>query len=306
MVTNASRGRAVQVPGARSAVGRGRARPLVVCLLVLALAPAIVRSQTGTPKPSRPPSKQMFVRHVPNFVTLALDSAIVRIRTLDRGVVDSLVPSPAPSGIVIRQWPDTTVRLADVRTIYLVVSSGQRPNAVVRVPPVRGLSIARATALVTGANLRVRLDSPIASSDRSKAVVRDQVPRGNSIVQRGSLVTLTPSVPSIAALPWWRQVLALLDTTPWIVAGVVVGLLLLSVPVIRYFWPTSPRIVLTSGVGSAHTSIAFTGPNGPQNASPATIDRDAVELVAQLSTASHTVIAVAKNDDLIRGDSHDD
>lgn len=226
----------------------------------------MVGAQTGTPKPQQPSAQQMFVRHVPNFVTMARDSAVIRIRRLDRGVVDSLVPDPAPSGVVVRQWPDTTARLADVRTIYLVVSSGQRPKSVVRVPPVTGLSIARATALVT----------------------------------------LTPSVPTIAALPWWRRVLALLGTTPWIVAGVVVGLLLLSVPVIRYFWPTPPRVVFTSGVGSTRTSIAFTGPVGPPNASPATVDRDAVELIAQLSTASHTVIAVATNDDLICGDSHDD
>ena len=264
MVANASRGRAAQVLGERSAMGPSRARPLLVCLLVLTLAPALVRAQTGAPKPLKPLSQQMFVRHVPNFVSLALDSAVVMIRRLDRGVVDSLVPDPAPSGIVIRQWPDTTARLADVRTIYLVVSSG---------PP-------------------------------RKPVPVVQVPRGNSIVQRGS--PLTPFVPAPPPLPWWRQLLGLLDTTPWIVAGTVIGLLLLSVPVIRYFWPKPPRIVFTSGVGSARTSIAFIGPDLPPNAPPPTIDRDAVELVAQLSTAFHTVIAVTANDDLIRGDSHDD
>ncbi len=263
----------------------------------------MLRAQTATPKPHQPTSQQMFVLHVPNFVTLTRDSAVVMIRRLDRGVVDSLVPGVEPSGIVIRQWPGTTAPLADVRTIYLVVSSGQRLKPVVRVPTVTGLSIDSATALVKGAKLRVKLDSPIAASDSPKAVVREQAPLGNSIVQRWSLVTLTPFVP---ALPWWRRLLGLLDTKPWIVAGTVVGLLLLSVPVIRYFWPTPPRIVFTSGVGAARTSIAFTGPPGPANAPPATIDRDAVELVAQLSTTSHTAIAVAKNDDLIRGDSHDD
>ncbi len=201
-------------PGAPTTVPQvaGASLPASVAALeraALRAAPAEVYSETvakGTvisadPRPGSQVGKQTSVSlvvskgperyTVPRLVGRPADAAADALAplTLRVGVRTEEWSETVPAGTVMRQSPDDGASVKRGAVVTIVVSKGRQP---IPVPSVQGQPVAKATAAVEGAGLRVARAADVNSDTVAAGSVVSASPTGGTLF-RGDTVTLTVS-----------------------------------------------------------------------------------------------------------------
>lgn len=131
---------------------------------------------------------------VPNVVGLADDQALIRLQSAGLKGRTVKLASTKPKDQVIRQLPPGGSQAKKDSTVVLTVSTGP---SLVKVPTVRGLTEASATATLD--RLGLRLSVSRIPSKQPKGIVISQEPPPGTKVPKGSIVGINVSTGSGAA-----------------------------------------------------------------------------------------------------------
>jgi beta-lactam-binding protein with PASTA domain len=125
---------------------------------------------------------------VPNVVGLAADQALVRLRSAGLKARTVKVASNQPKDRVVRQAPPGGSQVKRDTTVALTVSKGP---SVAKVPPLKGLTEASATATLSRLGFRVSVSK--IPSTQPKGIVVSQAPPPGTKVPKGSIVGINVS-----------------------------------------------------------------------------------------------------------------
>lgn len=154
---------------------------------------------TTAPKKAPAPAKVA----VPRVVGLKEPAAIARIAGVGLKPKEVYRPSSKPKGLVISQSPQEATELAKGKQVTIVVDSGAPKVAV---PDLTGQSASTATAALSKLGLKSTVTKT--TSTKPAGTVVDQVPKPNSKLAKGSVVTL-----SVAQAPASQTTTASATTT---------------------------------------------------------------------------------------------
>jgi len=124
---------------------------------------------------------------VPSVISLTEDQAVAKLRSVGFGTTVSTATSPSEKGKVIDQNPQPGERVAAKTTVTLTVSSGPGEVAV---PDVTGFNVDSAVTALKNLDLTPGQVESVDDPTVAKGKVIETVPKANSTVKAGSVVTL--------------------------------------------------------------------------------------------------------------------